>query len=126
MFSAIKIVHVSCAVLSFSGFLIRGMWMMRGSPWLKNPWVRVAPHVIDTTLLVSAIFLAIGIRQYPLTHGWLTAKVVALILYIGLGFVALRFGKTRRIRIGAWLAALGVFLYIVGVALTHSATLSPV
>ena len=52
-------------------------------------------------------------------HGWLTAKFFALILYIVLGTIALKRGKTRGQRIAAWIAALLVFGYMVAVAVTH-------
>ena len=83
-------------------------------------WVRILSPTIDTLLLASAIYQAILISQYPLTHHWLTAKVVALLFYIALGMLALTYGRTKRIRITAWLAALGCFGYIVSVALTRN------
>ena len=52
---------------------------------------------------------------------WITAKLLALLLYIGLGMVALRFGRTQRVRVAAWVAALMVAAYIVSVALNKSA-----
>jgi uncharacterized membrane protein SirB2 len=76
--------------------------------------------VIDTVLLASAIALAITIRQYPFVADWLTAKVLALVLYVALGTIALKRAKSKRARVAAWLAAQGVFAYIVAVALTHS------
>ncbi len=82
--------------------------------------MRIVPHVIDTILLASAIALAVMLRQYPLVHGWLTAKVFGLLFYIGLGMVALRRGKTRGTRIAAWFSAQAVFFYIVAVALTRN------
>lgn len=121
-FPAIKALHVACVVLSYILFFVRGVWMMRDSPQLIQRWVRVVPHVIDTALLVSAVAMVVMIRQYPFVTGWLTAKVMALIFYIGLGMVALRGGKTRRTRIAAWILAQMVFAYIVAVAITHSVT----
>lgn len=115
----LKTVHVSCVVLSISGYLLRGVWMMRESPRLRKKWVRIVPHVIDTTLLGSAILLTIQIRQYPFVQGWLTAKVLALIAYIVVGAVGLKYGKTRKVRIAAWLGAIVIFAYIVLVALTR-------
>lgn len=115
----LKHVHIACVILSGGGYFIRGLWMIRESPWLQKKWVRVLPHVIDTTLLGSAILLALQLRQYPLAHGWLTAKVFALIAYIVVGAVGLKYGKTKKIRIAAWLSALAIFLYIVLVALTR-------
>jgi len=119
MILLLKHLHVTCVVLSISGFLVRGVWMMQESPWLQKKWVRVAPHVIDTILLVSAILLAMQIQQYPFVQNWLTAKVLALIAYIVVGAVGLKYGRTKKIRIGAWLTAIAIFVYIVLVALTH-------
>jgi uncharacterized membrane protein SirB2 len=116
----LKLTHVTCVVLSYAGFFLRGIWMIRDSRMLERRWVRVLPHVVDTVLLASAIALAVMLKQYPLAEPWLTAKVAGLVLYIALGMVGLRYGATRRIRTGAWIAAQAVFLYIVAVALTRS------
>ncbi len=117
----LKTLHVTCAVLSVSGYFLRGLLMLRDSPLLRNRWMKVAPHVVDTLLLASAIVLAVRLQQYPFVHGWLTAKVLALVAYIVLGAIGLRYGRTRRIRVVAWLAALLTFGYIVAVALTRQA-----
>ena len=115
-------VHVTCVVLSGAGFALRGLWMLQGSPMLARRWVRVLPHVIDTALLASAIWLAVLIQQAPLSHAWLSAKVLGLIVYIVLGTLALKRGRTRAIRIAALIGALLAFAYIVSVALTKSVT----
>lgn len=114
---ALKYVHVSCVVLSYSLFFVRGVWMMQDSAWLARRWVRIVPHVIDTVLLASAIAMAVVIQQYPFVAPWLTAKVIGLVVYIGLGMVALKRGRTKRMRIVAWIAAQVVFLYIIAVAI---------
>jgi uncharacterized membrane protein SirB2 len=98
--------------------------MMQHSANLQRRWVKILPHIVDTVLLTSAIALAVAIQQSPINDPWLTAKVVGLLLYIYLGMVALRFGKTQRTKIIAWISALAVFIYIVLVALTKSATLN--
>ena len=116
----LKQLHVACAALSFIGFFVRGIWMIRGSAMLERRWVRIVPHVNDAVLLASAIAIAAMSRQYPFVQGWLTAKVLALVLYIGLGVMALRPGRPKPLRIGPWIAAQVVFLYIVWVALTRS------
>jgi uncharacterized membrane protein SirB2 len=71
-------------------------------------------------LFATGIALMIAIRQYPGTAPWITAKLVAVLVYIGLGMVALRFGRSRPVRAGAWVAALVVFGYIVAVAVTRN------
>lgn len=116
----LKHLHVACVVLSGTGFLLRGIWMLRASPLLQARWVRVVPHFVDTTLLGSALAMAVLSAQYPFVQGWLTAKVVGLLAYILCGMVALRRGRTRRVRALFFAAALIAFAYIVSVALTRN------
>ena len=118
-YSFAKALHVASVILSLGGFAARGALMLAASPVLNTRFVRVAPHVVDTVLLASALWLAWLIRQYPFVQGWLTAKVIGLVVYIVLGALALRRGRTRRIRIAAFLGAAATALYIVSVALTH-------
>jgi uncharacterized membrane protein SirB2 len=120
MINALKHAHVALVVLTFAGFLLRGVWMMQGSALLERKPARVLPHIIDTFLLLTGIVLAVMMHQYPLVHGWLTAKVLALIPYIVLGTIAIRRGKTRTVRVLAWIGALAVLGYIVAVAVAHS------
>lgn len=116
---AVKHIHMTCAALSGSFFALRGIWMMLDSSLLQKRWVKVAPHIIDTVLLVSALTIAVWSSQYPFQQSWLTAKLFALLLYIVLGTIALKRGKTRTIRILAYVGALATFGYIVTVALTR-------
>jgi len=118
-YASLKIVHVGCVAASYALFVVRGIWMMRESSHLQHRWVRIVPHLVDTLLLASAVALAVMSHQYPLANGWLTAKVAGLLIYIGLGTVALKRGRTRRVRVTAWLAAQAVFFYIVAVAITR-------
>jgi uncharacterized membrane protein SirB2 len=119
-YAALKMIHVTSVVVSYLLFSLRSMWMMRGSAVLQQRWVKITPHVVDTILLVSAITLAMRIQQDPINDSWLSAKVAGLLIYIGLGMTALRFAKTRKMRISAWIAAQAAFLYIVLVALTKN------
>ncbi len=117
---AVKYLHISCVLLSYSLFVLRGIWMLRNSPSLQQRWVKIAPHVVDTVLLASAITLAVQMQVSPGSNPWLMSKIIALLLYIALGTVAIKRGRTRGIRLSAWLAAQAVFFYIVTVALTHN------
>ena len=118
-YDSLKFTHISCVAISYVMFVLRGIWMMRESALLQRRWVKIVPHLVDTLLLASAVALAVMSHQYPLSNGWLTAKIVGLLIYIGLGTVALKRGKTRRTRVTAWLAAQAVFFYIVAVAITR-------
>lgn len=119
VYSLIKNLHLTTIVLTLALFILRGAWMMADSPRLQARWVRIVPHVNDALLLTSGIALAVLIQQYPLVHGWLTAKFFALIAYILLGTIALKRGKTKAQRVTAWIAALLVFGYMVAVAIAH-------
>ncbi|SCY64588.1 Uncharacterized membrane protein SirB2 [Nitrosospira sp. Nl5] len=122
-YASLKMIHVTSVAISYLLFSLRGIWMMQESTVLQQRWVKITPHVVDTVLLTSAIALAIMIHQDPINNSWLSAKITGLLLYIGLGMTALKYGKTRKTRISAWIAAQVVFLYIVLVALTKSPTL---
>jgi len=115
----LKAIHISSVVASFMLFMLRGIWKLNGSPIMCRRWVRIVPHFVDTLLLASAIALAFSIEQYPFVHAWLTAKVVALFLYIALGSVAMKYARSNNARITAWLSAQAVFAYIVLVAISH-------
>lgn len=117
---ALKHVHMTFAVLSGALFLIRGLWMLAESNYLQQRWVRIAPHIVDTLLLASAIGLALWSSQYPGQSPWLSAKLVALVAYVGLGTVALKRGRTRQVRALAFVGALACFAYILAVAVTKN------
>jgi uncharacterized membrane protein SirB2 len=110
--------HVGCVVLSIAGFLLRGAWMLIDSPLRTTRPARVLPHVVDSFLLLGALGLAATLGAWPFAQPWLTAKVLALLAYIGLGMVAFRFGRTKRVRASAFVVAVAVLAYLVAVALT--------
>lgn len=94
--------------------------MLNASPRLQQRWVKITPHINDTVLLLSAITLAVITHRNPLVETWLAAKIIGLLIYIMLGFIAFRLAKTRRVKITAWVQAQIVFAYIVAVALTKN------
>lgn len=118
--SILKHLHVTFVTLSYSLFFVRGVWMLRDSPLSSMHLMKIAPHVVDTLLLLSAVALAWQYGISPLETPWLGTKIVALLLYIIIGSIALKRGKTRTIRISAWLLAQVVFFYMVSVAITHN------
>lgn len=115
-----KLLHVSMVYLSLAGFALRGVWMLMDSPLRQTRPAKVLPHIIDTLLLTGAIGLMVVLGAYPFVQGWLTAKVLALLAYIALGMVAFRFGLTKPVRAGAFVAALVAFGYMLAVAYTRN------
>lgn len=114
----VKLLHVGCVLISFVLFWVRGLWSLSDSP-MQQRWVKVMPHMVDTVLLGSAVSLAWMLGISPFASPWLGAKIIALLLYIVLGSIAIKRGKTRAARLSAWIAAQLVFLYIVFTAVTH-------
>jgi len=116
----IKNLHALSAVVTITGFVIRGYWMATGSALLQHPITRTAPHIVDTVFLLSGIAMLAMLSLNPFSQGWLVAKFAGLIAYILLGTLAIRRGSTLQIRMIAFAGALSVFAYIVGVALSKS------
>ena len=114
----VKHLHVSLAVLTMLSFSLRGYWMARQSELLQKKLTRILPHVVDTLLLISAIILVVMSGQYPFVVGWVTLKLLLLLVYIVLGTFALKRGKTRRQRGYFLLASLATLLTIFALALT--------
>ncbi len=115
-----KNLHMLTAVITISGFIVRGFWMMTGSEKLQHRVARVAPHIVDTILLVSGVAMLVMLSLNPFTEAWLLAKLIGLLAYIGLGTVAIRRGPTLQIRLLGFVGAVSAFAYIVGVALSKS------
>ena len=119
LYAILKFLHIGCAIASIAGFALRGVLMLRDSPLLATRFARIAPHLVDTILLASALWLAALTGQYPLVDGWLTAKLLALLAYIALGTVALKRMRSKAVRATAFALALATAGYIVSVALTR-------
>jgi uncharacterized membrane protein SirB2 len=122
MYNTLKWVHVGAAILTICGFVLRGYWMMIKSPKLQQRWVRILPHLLDTVLLLAGISLVMTLNLQVMQNPWLIMKISALIVYILLGTIALKRGKTRSIRTSALVLAMMTFAYIAGVALSKSMT----
>ena len=116
-YTLLKTIHQSAVVLSFAGFFVRGVGMLNDATWLRRRAVKTLPHVVDTILIVSALWLAWILRLTPTNAPWIGAKIVGLLIYIAVGMVAFRFGRTRAVRASAWILAKLTFGYIVSVAI---------
>lgn len=116
----IRSVHIATVAISGSLFLLRALaFNLAAAQWPKAAPVRYFSYCVDTVLLTAALMLTTIVGQYPFTSGWLTVKVVLLVVYIGLGMQALKPARTLRVRLAATAAAATVFLFIVTVARTH-------
>ncbi len=120
MYLILKTLHVSCVLATIAGFVLRGYWTLSGSTMLRYRVVRIAPHVIDTLLLASGIALIVELHFGVMRESWLLAKIAGIVVYILLGLVAIRLGRTQRAQALAYVAAIAVFAYVAGNAVAKS------
>jgi uncharacterized membrane protein SirB2 len=119
-YATLKLLHQGTVLLSLAGFVARGLGSFAGAAWVRGRFAKTLPHVVDTVLLASALPMAWMLRLTPGSAPWLAAKIAGLLLYIGLGMLALHPGRPLGVRIGAWVAALLCFGWIVSVALSKN------
>ena len=116
----IKWVHIAAVCASGSLFALRGALVQAGIPrWAMTAPVRYLSYTIDTILLTAALMLLTILPGAMFANGWLTAKLVLVVVYVGLGTFALKRGRTPRMRTICFVAALLVFATIIGIALAH-------
>ncbi len=125
MYMAYKHFHLLMVVLSVSFLLVRYAMSLKPAAILQTKFFKIAPHIIDTLLLISAVLLMLTLQQYPFVHAWLTEKFFAVLAYILLAVMAFR-GRTRFIRWLCFLGALGWLALAVRVAITKQPVFLPV
>jgi uncharacterized membrane protein SirB2 len=115
VYVALKHTHLIFVALSLLIFFVRGIWLFTNSSMLSKRWAKVLPHIVSAFLLLSGIALAMLLRMSPGNQPWLAAKIIGLIVYIGLGIAAFKVPNPTARRL-LWVGALVVFAYIVSVA----------
>jgi uncharacterized membrane protein SirB2 len=119
LYAEVKLVHVGAILVSGVLLLIRGLAAQAGASWPMSGLVRYLSYGVDTVLLTAALMLSDMLRQYPFVHSWITAKVVLLVVYIGLGGVALKKDGRASVRLWCWVGALGVYGLMYSIARAH-------
>jgi uncharacterized membrane protein SirB2 len=115
----IRLVHILCVSASGGLFALRGILMLAGRAAARHAGLRLLSYAVDTALLTAAFMLMTITHQYPFVQAWLTVKLLLVVLYVVLGVIALRAGRTQRSRALAFGAAMAVFLAVVGIARAH-------
>ena len=115
----IRFVHILSVCLSGGLFALRGLGVLAGMRWPQAAAVRYLSYSIDTVLLTAALMLVTILPGALFANGWLTAKLVLLVIYVALGVFALRKGRTPAARALSYVAALLVFATIFGIARYH-------
>ena len=118
MYMMAKHLHLTAVGLSILFFIFRFVWSQLDANALSKKWVKILPHIIDTVLLGSAVWLCIILSQYPFVNAWLTFKVIGAIRYIVFGLFALKKAKTTLSKWAFFIAAIGVLMATAMVAVT--------
>lgn len=119
VYAPIKLTHISSVLLSGAIFASRGVLAACRSAWSQNPLLKRVSYVNDSLLLITGVTLMISTHQYPIAQSWLTIKLTLVLVYIGLGVMALRKGRSAGTRTLYFIAAISVYLFIISIARSH-------
>lgn len=120
LYPQIKSLHILLVLLSGALFALRGGAALFDARWPRYALVRYSSYTIDTFLLTSAAMLATILPRAMFSNGWLTVKLVWVVVYIVLGVFAMRPRRSRQARMLCYFAALLVFIGIIGIARQHN------
>lgn len=114
----IKQAHVGFVLLSGGLFAARGLLLLAGQHWANARPVRWLSYTIDTGLLTAALMLLVVLKLNPFVVPWLAVKLVLLVLYVVLGYIALKRARGWP-RVAWYAAALACFGFMYSVARAH-------
>tara|TARA_R110002167_G_scaffold247863_2_gene453754 strand:+ start:128629 stop:129021 length:393 start_codon:yes stop_codon:yes gene_type:complete len=119
-YTLIKNLHIMLALVSVALFAYRWLRSICTSTGFKPKHLKVLTHFNDTLLLLTGVVLVALLQMNVADQAWLIAKLIALVVYIGLGVLAIKCHH-RGQKLLAGTAALLVFSYIVGASMSHAA-----
>ncbi len=111
LYPAVKHLHLMLIALSVVFFTVRFILHLRDSEMLEKKFLKIAPHVIDTFLLLSGVALCFIINQFPLENAWLTEKLGAVVAYIVLGIIAMKINRNKLFKVFAYIGAISWLVY---------------
>ncbi|MDP2560939.1 SirB2 family protein [Psychrobium sp. 1_MG-2023] len=117
----IKHLHLSLVAFSVLFFIIRAGLMFANKSIHQLRWAKMTSRIADTFLLASALTLCVIIGQYPFVDHWVTEKVVCIIAYIILAYIALYRATTTKTRILTSIGAVGWVLIAAKLAILKQA-----
>ncbi len=118
-----KHLHMTLAFISIALLTLRFAWTLLNSAQLEKKWVKIAPHIIDTLLLLLGIGLAVKLSINPFEQLWFAEKLLAIFAYIFTGYFTLKLAKTKLMQVIGYLGTLGWFMLIVKLVMTKQSVL---
>jgi len=114
----IKLIHLIFIFSSFISFTGRIILSVAKPALLQNKIIKIAPHVIDTILLISGFTLVFQGNWMNGEYGWIISKFILLLGYVIFGVMAMRLSGINR-----WIsfvAAITCFIAIFITAITKN------
>ena len=119
MYLTLKTVHISLISISVIIFIARGLMMIMKNNFYRDRIFRYLPPMVDTLLLLSGIILMFITEQYLLLEPWIIVKLLALLLYIAFGTIALNRVNNYKLQLLGFIMALITIYYMYSVARAH-------
>jgi uncharacterized membrane protein SirB2 len=116
LYFAVKHLHLTLVAVSVLFFVVRFVLHMRASSIMDKKFIKIAPHVIDTFLLLSGLALCFIIQQFPFVDPWLTEKIIAVAAYIALGIMAFKADRSKLFKFFAFIGAIGWVVFAAKIA----------
>lgn len=116
LYFAVKHLHLTLVAVSVLFFVVRFVLHMRASSIMDKKFIKIAPHVIDTFLLLSGLALCFIIQQFPFVEPWLTEKIIAVAAYIALGIMAFKADRSKLFKFFAFIGAIGWIVFAAKIA----------
>ncbi len=114
----IKIFHLTFVLLSITSFVARVYLAETRPKMLEQKWLKIGPHIVNSLLLMTGVMLIFQGQWLSGEYGWIVAKIIALLAYVGLGMVAIK--SQGALRWKAFAGALACFIYIAIVAVSKN------
>ena len=111
LYPAVKHLHFTFIALSVLLLTVRFVLHLRQSALMEKKLLKIAPHVIDTFLLLSGLTLCFMIQQFPFVDPWMTERIGAVVAYIVLGAIAIKANRNKLFKVFAYLGAIGWLVY---------------
>jgi len=117
----IKHIHLSFVAFSLLFFIVRVVLMLANKAIHEKKWAKMTARIADTFLLLSALTLCAIIAQYPFVDAWITEKVICVVAYIILAYIALYRSTTLKGRLLTSIGAVGWILIAAKIAVFKQA-----
>ena len=123
MYMAFKHLHLTLVALTVLIFLVRAVFVLVWPAGVRKRWLKITAHAVDGLLILSAIGLLVVMQMNPIHVGWVLAKIIALVAYIGFSVYAFKTAPTLPTRLVGVVLAGATLAYIAMVAVRRTPTL---